>query len=445
MSEKRERPKGAKYRNLYAGAGGVVWYERRIGTRVVDGKRVGGNRLRESTETTDWDEAVAFRVEFERRLGIADDPERLSDVPTLAAFAKRYLDEDTGHLAATTRVDLSRYLAADGPILARLGNRRLDAITPALLREWWALEVEAEKRSLSTGRHFVAALAGIYAYARDLAIVEPEADPVPALRTALRRKGRGKRRRAESAADRNIRPIEDPAAIRRLVAAASAEGSVTEAAVLLMLDAGLRLGEALGLRWGDVAWGADSDDRGRHLFIHGSRPRGGAYEDTTKSGRARRVGLSRRLRASLLRLYRAGFKPKADAFVLGDFDQAKFRSREWRRVAERAGLGHPAMKDLRDTFASQLLTAGVQLGYVSLQLGHADVQVTARHYARWCGGFEYRSPMLVGPGELPADLLARLVPIESPSARELDDGDDAASDGEYSGIVLEARAGIEPA
>jgi len=66
------------------------------------------------------------------------------------------------------------------------------------------------------------------------------------------------------------------------------------------------------------------------------------------------------------------------------------------------------MKDLRDTFASQLLTSGVSLGYVSKQLGHADVAVTARHYARWAGGDSYRAPMVVEAGEVPADLLARL-------------------------------------
>ncbi len=63
---------------------------------------------------------------------------------------------------------------------------------------------------------------------------------------------------------------------------------------------------------------------------------------------------------------------------------------------------------MADTFASHLLTAGVQLGYVSMQLGHADVQVTARHYARWAGGDAYRSPLEVGEDEVPADLLARL-------------------------------------
>ena len=70
-------------------------------------------------------------------------------------------------------------------------------------------------------------------------------------------------------------------------------------------------------------------------------------------------------------------------------------------------------KDLRDTFASQLLTAGVQLGYVSQHLGHSDVSVTARQYARWAGGDGYRNALRVRDGEVSADLLARLTE-ESP-------------------------------
>jgi integrase len=63
---------------------------------------------------------------------------------------------------------------------------------------------------------------------------------------------------------------------------------------------------------------------------------------------------------------------------------------------------------LRDTFASQLLTAGVQLAYVSHQLGHADVAVTAKHYARWCGDDAYSAPITLREGEVPADVLSRL-------------------------------------
>ncbi|HEU4429932.1 MAG TPA: hypothetical protein VFT98_14310, partial [Myxococcota bacterium] len=66
-----------------------------------------------------------------------------------------------------------------------------------------------------------------------------------------------------------------------------------------------------------------------------------------------------------------------------------------------------------DTFASQLLTAGVQLGYISTQLGHADVATTARHYARWAGGTSYRRPLELAAGEVPADLIARVETLDS--------------------------------
>ena len=72
------------------------------------------------------------------------------------------------------------------------------------------------------------------------------------------------------------------------------------------------------------------------------------------------------------------------------------------------------MKDLRDSFASHLLSGGVQLGYVSTQLGHADVGITARHYARWIESDIYREPVRLQPGEVPADLLSRLESPESP-------------------------------
>jgi integrase/recombinase XerD len=38
---------------------------------------------------------------------------------------------------------------------------------------------------------------------------------------------------------------------------------------------------------------------------------------------------------------------------------------------------------LRDTFAVELLLAGVALEEVSLLLGHKSVKITERHYAPW--------------------------------------------------------------
>jgi hypothetical protein len=92
------------------------------------------------------------------------------------------------------------------------------------------------------------------------------------------------------------------------------------------------------------------------------------------------------------------------------------------------------MKELRDTFASQLLTAGIQLGYVSHQLGHADVATTSRHYAKWCGGAEYREAITPEDGELPADLLARIVE-ESPQSPHTTDVAETAFDGDLSDLA----------
>jgi hypothetical protein len=168
---------------------------------------------------------------------------------------------------------------------------------------------------------------------------------------------------------------------------------------------------------------------------------------------------------ALLADYRARFAPDGASLVLGDVDPANFRNREWRRILLRARIGHRALKNLRDTFASQLLTAGVQLGYVSQQLGHADVAVTARHYARWAGGDVYRPPLVLAPGELPADVLAKLVAshqspttwtsevreslIDSaavPPARDADSNDSAEACAELRrGSRVEHETGLEPA
>jgi len=54
-----------------------------------------------------------------------------------------------------------------------------------------------------------------------------------------------------------------------------------------------------------------------------------------------------------------------------------------RRIFELAGVQHGHAHRFRDTFAVELLLAGVPLERVSILLGHGSVKVTEKHYAPW--------------------------------------------------------------
>jgi integrase len=129
------------------------------------------------------------------------------------------------------------------------------------------------------------------------------------------------------------------------------------------------------------------------------------------------VALSRRLRTKLRDLWIAKGQPSDSERILPNLQPQNYAARHFAKVCEAARLDGRTPKDLRDTFASQLLTAGVQVGYVSKQLGHSDVSVTARHYAKWIDDDADRRPMEVGEGEVPADLIARIAD-ESPHPAE---------------------------
>ena len=69
--------------------------------------------------------------------------------------------------------------------------------------------------------------------------------------------------------------------------------------------------------------------------------------------------------------------------MLPRFHARNYRQRHFDVVLRRAGLAGHTPKDLRDTFASWLVSLGAPLVWVSNALGHSDWSVTARHYAKW--------------------------------------------------------------
>lgn len=388
----RKKPKGRRFANLTA-RGGAIYYQ-----RVLNGRRV-----RFSTETDDWDLAAAVKAEYEAETGAA--PALDGKVPTFGELCERYLEECVEHLAPSTLEDRRRLLRDGGPIRSHFDGWPVDAIRKGDLVAWYQAAVSAQGRTRNSGRNDVVALAAVFAYAVDLDILD--ASPVDAFRKTLNRQTRTKTGRAAVGVSENARPIEDPAALAAFVRESRAQGGVGHMADLLMLDAGLRHGEAEALRWDDIWWGRREDGAGAQLLVRESLSRG-RHMGVPKSGRERRVDLSKRLRAALLAWHLERGRPDGGERVLDGLFRPGYRKRHFKRACERAGIGHRRPKDLRDTFASHLLSAGVQLAYVSSQLGHSDVAVTARHYARWTGGDRYAAPMAIGPEEVPADLLARI-------------------------------------
>ena len=64
----------------------------------------------------------------------------------------------------------------------------------------------------------------------------------------------------------------------------------------------------------------------------------------------------------------------------GPFDLANFRRREWARAVEAAGIGKPArLYDLRSTFASNALAAGITVYELARIMGTSVAMIEA-HY-----------------------------------------------------------------
>lgn len=146
-------------------------------------------------------------------------------------------------------------------------------------------------------------------------------------------------------------------------------------ALLLALDAGLRANEVHALRWCDINEAA-GELTVRHTMYRGQL-------NLPKSGKSRRIPLTRRLAQALAELGRT------DEWVLprvAHREGSKHAGQPVSLTATLRGLAKAAKvpdhrpHSLRHTFASLLLEAGASLQAVSKLLGHANVGITATVY-----------------------------------------------------------------
>jgi integrase len=159
---------------------------------------------------------------------------------------------------------------------------------------------------------------------------------------------------------------------------------------LLLARTGVRIGEALGLQWGDI------DFNGRFINLKRSLSRGKIT--TLKGKRGRRVDMSLQL-AEVLKAHLVKSQEKRLKLGLGNHPGYVFTNRlggrvdvtNWRRrvfwkAVEKARLRRIRIHDLRHTYASLRRAKGDNIADVSNQLGHFSETFTMRIYYHWMPG-----------------------------------------------------------
>lgn len=67
----------------------------------------------------------------------------------------------------------------------------------------------------------------------------------------------------------------------------------------------------------------------------------------------------------------------------GMIDLHNFGRRRWKTALKNAELEYRPPVQMRHSFASLALAEGIALNWISQQMGHDDVSITAKRYARW--------------------------------------------------------------
>jgi integrase len=77
---------------------------------------------------------------------------------------------------------------------------------------------------------------------------------------------------------------------------------------------------------------------------------------------------------------------------------SNWRRRVWYPALERSGLERRPLYQMRHTFATLALAAGMPVDFVSRQLGHTDIRTTLRFYARYIPALEERHLAMLNDG-----------------------------------------------
>jgi integrase len=271
------------------------------------------------------------------------------EVPTFDAFADEFMAT-----YAKTNNRFSEQMAKLGILKHHLrpafGKLKLDAITVREIEQLKA-KVLAAELSRKRANNIVAVLSKILHYARDIGILES----VPTVKLLKLPPAK-----FDFLTFDELESLLDGAAVE----------PIFRAAILVGAEAGLRMGEIIGLEWEDV------DFRNRTLTVMRSEWQG--HVGPPKGGRARTIPLTERL-IEALKGERHLRGPRVFCLEGGEHWHRHNMRKGLDRACRRAKLRTFGWHVLRHTFCSHLAMRGAVPKAIQELAGHTTLAVTLRY------------------------------------------------------------------
>jgi integrase len=297
---------------------------------------------------------------------------------TVGDYLDRWLrDSVKGTVKETTYANYSYITRVH--ISPALGRVKLKNLTPAHVRGFYGEKARTNLSAATVKKMHVVLRRALSHAVSDGVIPRNAADNVKPPRA--------------SAPGEEIRPLNSVECCAFLEAS---RGERLEALYVLAVHCGLREGELLALRWEDVDLEvANPVLLVRHTLTRGEDGRGYVIGASTKSGKGRRVRLTRQAVASLKdhrmrqleeRMSLTGLWQDQDLVFPNNIgfllNPSNLRNRSFKRIKARSGVREDLrFHDLRHTCATLLLREGVNAKVVSEMLGHASIVITLNTYS----------------------------------------------------------------
>jgi len=301
---------------------------------------------------------AANKIQARLTLGAAAFPEKAKlPTPTLEQYFKRFEANYKSTLKPSTWYSYESSLRIH--ILPEFGKYPLDEITKPMMKK---LVAEWVKKGFAKDsiRLYLASFKVLYNQAIDDKVVSE--NPTKGLGLFYRQ---AKRKHEE------ISPLTEGESL--LLLQKTLEYERTHYPLFLCaLHTGMRSGELRGLQWEDIDW------NGKFLEVRRAIDRFDTVA-TVKTENLRKQKQKEALKKGKNEIPEWVFASRSGSFI----NINNVKARNFKRVLKKAGLRAIRFHDLRHTFASQLLSKGTNILYVSQQLGHANPGVTMKIYAKW--------------------------------------------------------------